>query len=124
MKNALNWFEIPVKNFDESKKFYETVIGGELEKVQMDGDPSVMGFFPSDQENGVGGSIISGPGMEPAGSGTLVYLNGGDNLDNLLSKVEGAGGKIIFPKTSIGQHGFIAHFTDPDGNKVGLHSPN
>ncbi len=27
MKNAINWFEIPVKNFDRAKKFYETILG-------------------------------------------------------------------------------------------------
>lgn len=26
------------------------------------------------------------------------------------------------PKTAIGQNGFMAHFTDTDGNKAGFHS--
>jgi predicted enzyme related to lactoylglutathione lyase len=52
----------------------------------------------------------------------LIYLNGGDDLDVVLSKVEQAGGKIILPKTGIGPHGFMAHFEDSEGNKVALHS--
>ena len=52
----------------------------------------------------------------------MVYLNGGDDLSIPLSKVEAAGGKIIMPKTAIGPHGFMAHFTDTEGNKVAFHS--
>lgn len=54
--------------------------------------------------------------------GSLVYLNGGDDLGFPLSKVEAAGGRILLPKTAIGANGFMAHFTDTEGNKVGLHS--
>jgi len=52
----------------------------------------------------------------------LVYLNGGDDLSTVLSKVEQVGGKILLPKTSIGPNGFKAHFEDSEGNKVGLHT--
>jgi hypothetical protein len=44
------------------------------------------------------------------------------DLAEPLSKVEKAGGKILLPKTSIGQNGFMAHFIDSEGNKVALHS--
>lgn len=37
MKNALNWFEIPVKNFDKAKKFYETILGAELQPMEAMG---------------------------------------------------------------------------------------
>ncbi len=80
-------------------------------------------FFPADLETGaIGGCIIEGEGYEPSAKGSLVYLNGGDDLSIPLSKVEGAGGKIIMPKTAIGPHGFMAHFTDTEGNKVAFHS--
>jgi len=52
----------------------------------------------------------------------LIYLNGGDDLSKVLSKVEKAGGKVLLPKTSIGQNGSMAHFLDTEGNKVALHS--
>ena len=124
MKNAINWFEIPVKNFESSKTFYETILDTQLDIVEMKEMGSLMGFFPSDMENGVGGSIISGPGYEPSQKGSLVYLNGGDDLTASLDRVEQAGGTVIVPKTSIGEHGFIAQFIDPEGNKVALHSLN
>ena len=34
MKNAINWFEIPVKNFDKAKKFYETILGATTQPIE------------------------------------------------------------------------------------------
>jgi uncharacterized protein len=120
MKNAINWFEIPVKNFDTAKTFYETILGAPMQTMEAMGMKSA--FFPADLQNGIGGCIIEGKGYEPSGTGTLVYLNGGEDLSVALSKVESAGGKILLPKTAIGPHGFMAHFNDTEGNKVALHS--
>jgi len=54
--------------------------------------------------------------------GSMVYLNGGDDLSVPLSRVEAAGGKVLLDKMSIGEYGFIAYFLDSEGNKVALHS--
>jgi len=125
MKHAINWFEIPVKNFETSKAFYEAILDSQLQVVEMKEMGSVMGFLPADMENqGVGGSIIQGPGYEPSDKGALVYLNGGDDLSIPLARIESAGGKVILPKTSIGENGFMAQFLDPEGNKVAFHSMN
>lgn len=121
MAHAINWFEIPVKNFDTAKKFYETILGSEMMSMEAMGMQSA--FFPADIMNGhIGGCITKGKGYEPADTGSLVYLNGGDDLSSILAKVEKAGGKIVLPKTAIGENGFMAHFQDTEGNKVGLHS--
>ena len=80
-------------------------------------------FFPAELDTGgIGGCIIQGEGYEPSEKGSLVYLNGGDDLSIPLSKVEAAGGKVTLPKTAIGPHGFMAYFIDTEGNKIGLHS--
>lgn len=121
MKNAINWFEIPVKNFERAKAFYETLFDAEIQV--MDHPEMKYGFLPCDMQNGgVGGGIVEGKGFEPSITGTVVYLNGGEDLNVPLSKVESAGGKILMPKTSIGENGFMAHFTDTEGNRVALHS--
>ena len=120
MKNAINWFEIPVRDFDRAKSFYETILGSQMQLMEMDGMKSAL--FPADMENGIGGCIIQGDGYEPSVKGSLIYLNGGEDLSVPLSKIEAAGGKIILPKTSIGENGFMAYFNDTEGNKVGLHS--
>lgn len=121
MLNAINWFEIPVKDFDRAKAFYEAILGATI--TEMPSGDYRYGMLPADMQNGgVGGGIVHGEGFEPSMSGSLVYLNGGDDLDVPLAKVEGAGGKILLAKTPIGENGFMAYFTDNEGNKVAFHS--
>lgn len=120
MTNAINWFEIPVTDFARAKKFYETLFDAEIMEMPFPGGK--YGMLPADMQNGVGGGIVQGEGFTPSQTGTIVYLNGGDDLDIPLAKIENAGGKILMPKTSIGANGFMAHFIDTEGNKVALHS--
>jgi predicted enzyme related to lactoylglutathione lyase len=120
MTNAINWFEIPVSDFARAKKFYEALFGAEIQ--EMPHPTMKYGMLPADMQNGVGGAIVQSEGYEPSTKGTIVYLNGGEDLSTPLSKAEKAGGKILMPKTSIGENGFMAQFLDTEGNKVALHS--
>lgn len=123
MKNAINWFEIPVQDFERAQSFYEHLFSATLTPQETDDSGCKMAFLPADLENeGIGGAIISGPGYEPSETGALIYLNGGDDLSTPLARVEPAGGKVVMPKTSIGPHGFMAQFIDTEGNKLALHS--
>ena len=124
MKNALNWFEIPAKNFEALKGFYEAIFETTFQTAEMPEMGSKMAFFPSDWTTGVGGSVISGPGHVPAQNGSLVYLNRGKDLSAALARAEKAGATILLPKTAIGENGFVAQFIDPDGNRVAFHSRN
>ncbi len=83
-----------------------------------------MGLFPY-QNQMVTGVIMKTEGYEPSAKGITIYLNGGDNLQIILDKIEGNGGKIIIPKTHhADESGYFAIFHDSEGNKIGLHSPN
>ena len=120
MKNAINWFEIPASNFDRAVKFYNSVFVAEMYIMPMGG--CQMGFFPCDQGS-VGGAIVTGEGYKPSSEGTMVYLNGGDDLNIPLNRVESAGGKVLVPKTLITEEiGYFAIFMDCEGNKVAFHS--
>jgi uncharacterized protein len=121
-KNAINWFEIPVKNFDKAKKFYETIFDFEMPEMPM--GPNRMGILLHDRAGGgVGGAIVSGEFYEPNASGSIVYLNGGADLSAVLNRVPAVGGAVIVPKTLIApEHGYFAIFQDCEGNRVGLHS--
>jgi len=121
MKNALNWFEIAVSNFDRALKFYETALDAKLEVIRK--PQEAMGLFPADLENGVGGAISFREGCNPGKGGTTVYLNATGNLDAILERVPAAGGSVIVPRTAIPPHGFMALIEDTEGNAVGLHSP-
>jgi len=121
MTNAINWFEIPVTDYDRAKKFYSTIIGEAIIDHHM---PDMKyGIFPYDVDKKcTGGAIVQMEGQAPSTNGSVVYLNGGDDLSVSLGKVEAAGGKILMPKTDINENGFIAQFLDTEGNKVALHS--
>lgn len=123
MKNSINWFEIPAKNYARAKAFYSAVLGVEINDMQH---PTMKyGMLPFDmQGGGIGGGLVEGEGFEPSMTGPLVYLNGGEDLSAPLSRVEAAGGKILLPKTSLGPNGFMAHIVDTEGNKIALHSMN
>lgn len=121
MANVINWFDIPAKNFDRACKFYGKVLGGEIHGIDVPMGLK-MGCLPGTQPDTVGGAVVSGPGYEPSDKGSLVYLNGGEDLSLPLGRVEAAGGKVVMPKTAIGKNGFMAQFIDSEGNRVALHS--
>lgn len=123
MKSSINWFEIPAKNFERAVSFYSALFDTKLEPMPH---PSFKyAVLPGDHENGgVTGGIVAGEGFEPSDKGPIIYLNGGDDLAGPLAKVEAAGGKVLMPKTGIGENGFMAHFLDSEGNRIALHSPN
>ncbi|MDP3434754.1 MAG: VOC family protein [Bacteroidota bacterium] len=122
MTNSINWFEIPVLNFDRAKEFYSRIYDYEMHEETM--GPFRMGFFPMDRESqGVGGAIVQGDGFVPTALGTKVYLNGGKDLLTVLHRVIAAGGEIITPKTLISDEiGYYAVFEDTEGNHISLHS--
>jgi predicted enzyme related to lactoylglutathione lyase len=117
----VSWFEIPAIDFQQAVEFYQYVFGITM---QQNVTPSnAMAFFPT--TTGIGGAVVAGSGYVPSDSGSLVYLNGGDNLSLALDKVEQAGGRIIMPKTLISEEsGYFAVFIDSQGNKLALHSKN
>ncbi len=119
MANALNWFEIPATDYERAVKFYNAVLATELQPWDMP-DGSKMAMFPA--EDGVSGAVIEAEGYTPSTEGSVIYLNAGPDLSDALGRVEAAGGKVLVPKTDIGENGFFAFFLDSEGNKVGLHS--
>jgi len=119
-KDAVNWFELYVNDFDRAKSFYEKVLQTTLQTFEMDNFR--MGMFPHEMGAGVGGSITKKQDVSPGEGGTLVFLNVEGDLDGVLKRIPGAGGAIVKPRTSIGQHGFVALIKDTEGNSVGLHS--
>lgn len=122
MRNAFNWVEIPVSNFERAKKFYSTIL--DFEMPQQDMGTHLMGFFSYDIENeGVGGAIVKGEGYTPSNKGTMAYIDVGEDLTTTLNRVNDAGGKIVLPKTQISPEiGYYSIFTDTEGNNVALHS--
>ncbi|MGE5393461.1 MAG: VOC family protein [Candidatus Saccharibacteria bacterium] len=122
MVNSINWFEIPVLNFDRAKEFYSRLYNYEMTETPRNG--LRIGLLPiDDQSKGVGGAIVQGTDYFPSALGARIYLNGGDDLQHILDRVISAGGEVIQHKTKISDEiGFFAIFEDTEGNHISLHS--
>ena len=120
--NILNWFEISVNDIARATKFYETIFDVKLDQAEMMG--MKMAIFPMEDMNGkVSGGLVQGPMHKPSADGAKIYFNGNPDLGVALGKIEAAGGKVTMPKTHISDDiGYMAFFTDTEGNAVALHS--
>jgi len=121
MKSAISIFEIPVTDLSRAITFYQELLGIDIER--MDFPEMEMGIFPYEDQI-VTGVLMKVEGYTPSPNGVTIYLNGGDNLQIMLDRVEKQGGQIIIPKTPhADESGYFAIFLDTEGNKIGLHSP-
>lgn len=120
--NALNWFEIYVDDLDRAKAFYENVFGIKLETMDM-GEMKMYAFPYAPMSGKVSGALIYDKMRRPSLHGAMIYFNSNPDLSEPLSRVEGAGGKVTLPKTKISEEiGYMAFFTDTEGNGLAMHS--
>jgi predicted enzyme related to lactoylglutathione lyase len=123
MMHSISWFEIPSIDLSRAQKFYESVFS--MTMIPLDTPNIKMRMFPVESHTSVTGAVVNSDGFHKpsATEGPLIYLNANPDVQGVLDKVEAAGGKIIVPKTLISpEYGYIAVFTDTEGNRVGLHS--
>lgn len=124
MNNAISWFEIPATDLARAQKFYETIFEVSLNPLDL---PNIrMRMFPIDDPMaGIGGAVVDSGGFHKPSvtDGPLIYLNGNPDVQNILNRVEAAGGKVMVPKTEISpEYGYMAVIIDTEGNRIGLHS--
>ncbi|MDB2331620.1 VOC family protein [Alteromonas sp.] len=122
-QNAVGWFDIYVNDMNRAEVFYGAVLQRELETISDPTDTSViMKAFITDMDcYGAGGALVKREGAKPVTGGTIVYF-GVEDCAVEESRVEDAGGKIINPKMSIGEYGFVSVCMDTEGNLFGLSS--
>ena len=122
MSSVINWFDIPANDLKRAVNFYETALGIRLMQENMLG--ARMAIFPAKPGEATG-AIMAREGVTPGTTGPTIYLKAGNDLSVALSRVEAAGGKVVFQKTFIKEgFGYFAILIDSEGNSVGLHSPN
>src|SRR5712692_4590059 len=112
MKNAVVWSEIAVSDLKRATAFYEKLLDGKLKPESF--GPYELALFPH-AADGIGGCLLKGEGYEPSGKGTVTYLAAEPGI--------AAGAKVLMPKRALpGNQGFIAHVSDCEGNRIGLHA--
>ncbi|MEX0967154.1 MAG: VOC family protein [Bacteroidia bacterium] len=123
MSDLINWFEIPVNDFDRAETFYNGLFEIELERTVL--NDATYGNFPrtSRSRNQVGGAIVKGGQNNPSSTGTIVYFDVTGEMEAVLNRAERLGGKIEVNRTLIDvNRGYFALIHDSEGNRVGLFS--
>jgi predicted enzyme related to lactoylglutathione lyase len=118
LKHAINWFEIPVLDMGRAKKFYQSIL--QLELTKMDLGSNKYALFPTEDRYNCG-ALAQGEFYKPTSNGVTIYLDGGNDLNLILTRVTDAGGQVILDKTFLGpEAGYIGLFIDSEGNRIGL----
>lgn len=129
--NRVVHFEIHAKNLDKLQKFYQDVFGWDIKDLgaQMGGYRMVT---TGKDETGATWPGING-GMVPrqtdvpenaSAVNAFVCTIEVENIDEILEKVEKAGGTIATDKMEIpGGMGTLAYRKDPEGNIFGVLQP-
>lgn len=120
MKNPVCYFEISVTDIERAIAFYQAVFECQFERTDIDGNE--MALFPAfDKASGITGALAKGESYVPGKQGARIYFSV-VSINDTLHKVKRAGGKILYPETSVGAYGSVAEFEDSEGNCIALHS--
>lgn len=116
-------FEIPFDDGDRARAFYADIFGWQV-GVMPELDYTTVHTGPTDPASGPTEAGFVNGGMfarsdDFAGKGPTVVVDVPD-IDATLRRVETAGGRTVDPRTPVGDMGFAAYFTDPEGNLIGL----
>jgi uncharacterized protein len=116
MGHPVNWFQIQGQDAKGLQGFYKKVFAW---KMQPSPDGSPMAMVSREQ-----GGIDGGIGASMDGQKNVTVYVGVSDIRGHLAKIEKAGGKTAMPPMELPQGmGFIAGFSDPAGNWVGLWQP-
>lgn len=118
--NPVCWFDIHVSNLEKAKRFYETVLGVQLTNLPPEWGKQATFPFEEQGPNATG-ALVESENLHSDGNNTIIYFASEDCITE-QTRVEEAGGKILKPRMSIGEFGFISLFSDLDGNTIGLYS--
>jgi len=121
MSGRVVHFEIPFDDGDRARSFYKELFGWQVMEMPDMGYTMVMSG-PSDDtgpnESGfINGGMLSREGTPAKGPVLVIDV---ESIDATLERIQGSGGAVVSPKAPVGEMGFAAYFTDPEGNVVGL----
>ena len=117
-RNSCVWFEIPCTDLDAAKKFYETVLG--VTMTRIDDEPNPIVCFTSLEDEGVSGHLYPGA-PAPRGAGATIHLSVKDKLEDAMARVRKAGGKVVSDIIALPAGRFV-YCEDLDTNSIALFS--
>jgi uncharacterized protein len=135
--NRVVHFEIHTDDQDRAQKFYESVFGWKFQqmgeeygnyRVIMTGPgPDELAGKPMKMEDvGINGGMMKRNAPKPeAGKSPLSFVSviGVSDIDDIIAKIQAAGGVEHMPKTPIPSVGIVAYYADTEGNLFGVIQP-
>lgn len=121
MSGRVVHFEIPFDDGDRARSFYQEVFGWNLQTMP-EMDYTMVTSGPSGERGPTEPGFINGGMFERrqgAATGPTVVVDV-ESIDRALASIEQLGGKTVVGRQPVGDMGFSAYFTDPEGNIVGL----
>jgi uncharacterized protein len=121
MSGRVVHFEVPFDDGDRARNFYKDVFGWQLQEMP-EMNYTLVTSGPSGDSGPTEAGFINGGMMARAGgpASAPVIVVDVDSIDATLEKIGGLGGSAVAAKMPVGDMGFAAYFTDPEGNVVGL----
>jgi len=108
-------FDISVDDPDAAMDFYLKAFGWKFEKWEGPMEYWMV-TTGDDGEPGINGGL--GRASEDSLPDALTLSV--ESLDDMIKKVESAGGRIVAPKMAVQGVGWLAYFADPSGNVFGM----
>lgn len=121
MSGRVVHFEIPFDDGDRARAFYQSTFGWSITAMPEMGYTMVSTGPTTEQGPPAEPGYIGGGMMqrsEPS-QGPIITVDVED-IDATLATIEKLGGKTVRPRQEVGQMGFTAYFSDPEGNLMGL----
>jgi uncharacterized protein len=115
-------FEIPADDVARAKEFYSSIFGWQLQDMP-EMDYTIVRTVEVDEQTQMPtspGAINGGLMQRTEETPTPVVTIDVESVGEALKQVEGAGGRVVRPRTEIPGMGAFAYFTDTEGNTVGL----
>jgi predicted enzyme related to lactoylglutathione lyase len=121
MSGRVVHFEVPFDDGDRARGFYEEIFGWRLQEMPEMSYTMVMSGPSGDQGPTEPGFINGGmlPRQDGPATGPVIVVDV-DSIDATLQRIAGLGGSTVVEKVPVGDMGFAAYFTDPEGNVIGL----
>ncbi len=114
MSNRVIHFEIPCDNPEKTVAFFKQAFGWNFQ--QFGNEQYWLAITGDEKTPGINGAIMKKKDPRQP----LVNSIKVDDLETAMINVEKSGGKIVVPKMVVPTVGWLAYFTDPDGNIHGL----
>jgi len=114
MSNRVVHFEIPSDNPEKAMDFFKEVFGWTFQ--QFGTEEYWFAVTGDEKLPGINGGLMKKKDPKQPVANSIDVAN----IDHTIDNIQKSGGTIVLPKMSIPTVGWVAYFTDPDGNIHGI----